>query len=476
METNSANFIEIPSGETIPDDCDICVKRNSDFPIDKVRIFYKEDGVIDNWTKSYTTELNQFSKQYTLVFEKFIRENGKQVSTAAVGIGKSSPSVAAGASYIWNILVVKIPDGFRETVKIIPQTYREFKAYLAAPSTPDVPGTPSLLESLRTRQWWKEQWKVIKTTISTLDLTLPSPPSAKTVGTGTGIIGTIGIIGSVFSGLAGDSKTAKILAYTGNSFTLVSSLATIYQWGKAVKSLKPGAFASGLKQLATLNKTLTAVSKMSKLAKALTALAIALVWVVGIMQAYYAENSYEKGNAIAGAVGQTIAIIVLLIISQIPIIGALIAAIILLIDTIALIVCASVSEKDKRSTAGKWLCGGITGIISNLFTPYAGNVVVDPDDEYSHYRSIKPLPPTINSEFKIGNNITNKIKVIDYIERMPFPSTWMALPYFWQWNGQDEREASFAYTLGDQQKDMSYSINTGSQRNNWQSSSFIVTK
>ena len=215
----------------------------------------------------------------------------------------------------------------------------------------------------------------------------------------------------------------------------------------------------------------------SRLGQALVVLAVVVTWVVGIMTAISAEYGFQKANAIGNMVGTTIAILFVFAISLIPGIGQALAAIIGVLDAIAALVCATISDKQKRSTAGQWLCGGITGIISNLFNPYAANLVVNPDDPYSHNIQVVGITPKINTStegFRVGNTIKNGLTVTDYIERMPFPSTWMAIPWFWQWLNQDTRDASFTYALGPQQ-DVSYAISRKGQYHIWQANNWCDT-
>jgi hypothetical protein len=244
----------------------------------------------------------------------------------------------------------------------------------------------------------------------------------------------------------------------------------------ATKTIKTIAGAATAAKAATDAAT-KAASTAGKLAKGLAVagvvLQLAVAWAVGIMTAMNADYAYQKGNAIASMIGQTLAIIFIAVISQIPVFGQLIAAVLGLLDGIAAAACAGLSEKDKRSTASKWLCGGATGILANFFTPYASNIVIDPDDAWSRYKKIETVDTSLVNNmigFRVGNGMRNTMKVTDYVERMPFPSSWQALFWAWQWNALDERSTSTNYVLGPQ-TDFNYSISVGSQVNQWQRNS-----
>jgi hypothetical protein len=211
---------------------------------------------------------------------------------------------------------------------------------------------------------------------------------------------------------------------------------------------------------------------MGTAAKALTVIGVIVgvgVAVAGMAFAIKAARfGWEIGNAVASFVGQLVALAILTAISLAGPIGALVAAIIGALDAIATLVCSALSEKQQRSSAGQWLCGGISGLLANMFTWYKSSLVVDPDDQYSHKLEVEPDRDNI----KLRNNLQGFVKdnawnmrlsVVDKIEKMPFPATWMALPWFWQWLIQDERETDFRYQLNPAQIDQRGRLSIGSQ-------------
>jgi len=199
------------------------------------------------------------------------------------------------------------------------------------------------------------------------------------------------------------------------------------------------------------------------------AIGIATTWVTAFISIKNAEFAYQKANAISQAIGQTVTAVLMFVLAATGV-GAIIAAIIGVLDALANLICKNISPEKQRSTAGQWLCGGISGILANLFSPFAANLVIDPADSYSRKQDVISLTPNLaNSRngFRVGNGWVTNMKVVDYIDRMPFPATWMALPYFWQWNAQDERDSVFAYTLAANQVDLTGSISLGQQFNDW---------
>ncbi|MFN5935986.1 MAG: hypothetical protein ACK46D_17010, partial [Roseiflexaceae bacterium] len=208
-----------------------------------------------------------------------------------------------------------------------------------------------------------------------------------------------------------------------------------------------------------LSKALTVVGVVVGVGLAVTAMAFAII---------AAKFGWQIGNAVAAFVGQIVALAILTAISLAGPIGALIAAIIGAIDAIATLICSTLSEKQQRSSAGQWLCGGISGLLANLFTWYKSSLVVDPDDQYSRSIEIEPDRQNIglintSQGFVQNNTWKMRLSVVDKIEKMPFPATWMALPWFWQWLNQNERETDFRYNLSPNQVDQRGSLSIGSQ-------------
>ena len=257
----------------------------------------------------------------------------------------------------------------------------------------------------------------------------------------------------------------------------IESLNSLVEVVEAVKEVKSAltettyavAAANELAEAATdATKTTTKVSKALGIIGVVVQIGVA--WAIGIMAYKNADYDYQRANAVATMFGQTMAIIFLTALSFVPVVGELIVAIIAFLDSIATLACATLSEAEKRTTTSKWLCGGITGILANLFTPYASNPVIDPDDTWSRYKKIEFVDASLtnpSANFMIGNSLKTTMRVTDYIKRMPFPSSWQAAFWAWQWNELNERSTSSNYVLDTKQKDINDTIKLGDQTNKW---------
>jgi hypothetical protein len=289
------------------------------------------------------------------------------------------------------------------------------------------------------------------------------------VAAGTFIVNAIDVFGS-------GTKLADHQATVDNVIGTISLVMAIADAVGAYKDFAEAA-ADAAKAVAGAADAVQSVGKIASLTDTIgkklgmvgVAISLATTWATAIISIKNAEFAYQKANAVSAAIGQT-AVIILMVILSATGIGALVAAIIGALDALADLICKNISPEKQRSTAGQWLCGGISGILANLFSPFAANLVIDPSDSYSRKQDVTPQSPklaTSTQGFRVGNGWVSNMQVTDYIDRMPFPATWMALPYFWQWNAQDERDTAFTYALSKDQVDLTGSISLGSQFNSW---------
>lgn len=302
------------------------------------------------------------------------------------------------------------------------------------------------------------------------------PGRQKGIGAGdTAVAAGAFIVGGVetFFPNAMSPKAQNIVDNVMNAVTVVMAVADTIS---AIKDYTE-AIAEAVKAGKTAVEAANSVNKVASLTDTVgkklgivgLAIGIATTWVTAIISIKNAEFAYQKANAISQAIGQTVTAVLLFVLAATGV-GAIIAAIIGVLDALANLICKNIPPEKQRSTAGQWLCGGISGILANIFSPFAANLVIDPADSYSRKQDVIQLSPNLaaaSDGFRVGNGWTTNMKVVDYIDRMPFPATWMALPYFWQWNAQDERDTVFAYTLDANQVDLTGSISRGQQFNDW---------
>ncbi|MCX6014583.1 MAG: hypothetical protein NT020_03185, partial [Chloroflexales bacterium] len=186
--------------------------------------------------------------------------------------------------------------------------------------------------------------------------------------------------------------------------------------------------------------------------QALALLKIGMSIAMGVLNIMSARFEYQRLNAgftMVGEIAATAVMFALQVAFGMTGVGLVVLAVLAVIDSIATIACSFLSAKERRSSTAQWLCGGITGLLSNFFTFYKASVAVDRDDPYSYQQDIKPtitLEKPVQGYVK-DNQANLKLRITDYIEKMPFPAAWQSAFYAWQWINLDERSSAFDYKL-----------------------------
>lgn len=228
----------------------------------------------------------------------------------------------------------------------------------------------------------------------------------------------------------GAEKTMEIVKYSTYGLRLGASLSKAYQ---------------------AYNTAAGGATKVTTLATALFVLQIAMIIGFSSWQIHEASQAYEKGNIAASMVGQLIAATLLFALATLggPI-GAAIAAIIGAIDAIAGIICDTLSAENRRKTAAQWLCGGISGLIANIFTFYNSNPLVGIKDGFSYKQQLDPNGTVLTAPsigYRQNNSLAVSLTATDYIEKMPAPGSMaflLGLGYL-KWKG--EEQSQFYYEL-----------------------------
>ncbi len=170
--------------------------------------------------------------------------------------------------------------------------------------------------------------------------------------------------------------------------------------------------------------------------------------------------------------------VVLFAIACIPVIGQLIVAIIGAIDAVVALVCAAAGVEETR--VGQVLCGGISGLLAQYFTPYGYNVMVNIAEE-GRFQLAAPFDYTIRQfnpfdyairhpeqGLAVGNSLQFTTTVRNTIDFAEFPLDWKALAYAWQWNELALRSSAFEYRWQVQAADIHENVTFGGQFSSWE--------
>ncbi|MFM2032009.1 MAG: hypothetical protein RLZZ297_774, partial [Chloroflexota bacterium] len=238
----------------------------------------------------------------------------------------------------------------------------------------------------------------------------------------------------------------------------------------------PKGMVAGVKAFREISY-LKSVKFSAKVGNAVAVLSVGATWAMAGVALASAKHDYERGNIIAGAIGETASTVLLAVLSATGPVGAAIGAVIGAIDALAAAICAALDESTTRSTAGQFLCGGISGLLSKVFTVYNSSLSVDPTDSYSFDSN------QINNDaglddpgagFTVGNGYHTSFTTRDFMEKMPLPAQFSSLYWFAQWDDIDVRDASFAYALGNtMQYTLLSTVSAGSQAKEWKFSSLL---
>ncbi len=189
-----------------------------------------------------------------------------------------------------------------------------------------------------------------------------------------------------------------------------------------------------------------------------------LSWYVG----GYATGSMTWDDKLAETVAWTFTSIILLLISAIPVVGPIIAGVIGALDSLARLICGvALSPEQAESSAGEWLCGGVSGIVTNIITRfiYAGAILpdMDPDDydrlELANFSASNLQYPDRGLTY--GNGIRYSIRVTNTLELGTQPGTAVAWTSKYLWDADHLKHSNFKYEWQTEEEDIHKDLSLG---------------
>ncbi|CAA9314282.1 MAG: hypothetical protein AVDCRST_MAG93-5423, partial [uncultured Chloroflexia bacterium] len=190
-------------------------------------------------------------------------------------------------------------------------------------------------------------------------------PRSQTAGRiGLGGAFTVGALTAVTLTLWASTGQQGENATTKGVFLAAGGMATVMQV-RTLSKLVESTFGTG-KTWAELVHRAKLTTNAAQKAGAVGALAsIALTW--GLFAHQVNQLGLQSGTElhrqlVLQTAGLTVAIVIVFMISLIPIVGQIIAAVIALIDGLAALICGIIQDANKTE-AGHWLCNGLTGAL-----------------------------------------------------------------------------------------------------------------
>ncbi|MGD8904785.1 MAG: hypothetical protein PVI67_14570, partial [Anaerolineae bacterium] len=312
---------------------------------------------------------------------------------------------------------------------------------------------------------------------SIYDTLLSAPPSARAaagiVAAAAGVTIVATIVIAYASGIDGARAAAVVIRNVSLAIAthcLVHTLVT--QWN-AFKSSGQG-LGKFLRLKTGWNVKLDNVLKAGAVQMAIT---VALTWAAFGIQFAVTKmkwGSMGADNAFAMAIAGTIVTILLFIITTaLGPIGAIVNAFIGMLNALANAICSALPPDMQKSNAGKWLCGGITGILTNavkwLF--YSGTIMVKMDPDDYERLSLYDFDSALVEEedgMVAGSHMRYTVGLTNTIDLVKVPITPFKADYGYQFNEQTLANSTFLYRWQTQQEDLDSELSLGQMVGYWE--------
>ena len=266
-------------------------------------------------------------------------------------------------------------------------------------------------------------------------------------------VAAVAVVTLTIVGFVLDSKIASFVVSTvANvlSATIMVSLAvyTIYQYAtSALMELSKGAKIAGVVGLV---------------------IAIVATWGAFIATVAMGPKTLTAVlTALGKAIAATITAIIMFAINFIPVVGQVITAIILAIDSIVIALCGAFGW--DKTEPGQVFCGGISGLITWAVTPYGYNIMVDFADpnrlQFGQFDYTIVYPEkgmAVGNQFHYTASLTNSINLIG------IPWDWKAASYAWQYNTENLASSTFQYAWQTEAQDIHENLSRNGQNPPWQ--------
>ena len=207
-----------------------------------------------------------------------------------------------------------------------------------------------------------------------------------------------------------------------------------------------------------------------------TVISVAITWAAFVTQFFVTDmkwGSMGTDSAFAGAIAATIVTVLLFVIfAALGPIGAIAGAIIGLMNAIASLICSALPQDMQSSKAGTWLCGGITGAITNLIKHmiYSGTIMVrmSPTD-YARLQFYNLTDDLVDPAAGVveGNAIRYTVQLTNTIELADVPLSAFELSWGYQFSEDNLRKANFGYRWQTEEENFASELSLGGISQQW---------
>ncbi len=289
---------------------------------------------------------------------------------------------------------------------------------------------------------------------------------------GGGALIAVGLTVAAASQASGVEVAVRLMLGLG---TVAAILPVVQSTAELVKATRQAGSIGKALRLAT-NTTEQIKQGFSKMAIVGAVVGVVVAWALFAFTVGFSDLSRAAiGYALASAVALTIVTLVMFVIEAIPLIGPIIGAVVALIDASVALLCASVlSHEQQESTAGVFFCGGLTGLVTEVLKAvlYSNTVIVDmqPDDfdrlRLNNFEAHELVQP--DKGFVVGNGVRIGISLVNTIPMADRPAS-VGRAYWYQWDKDTLREATFRYRWQETQHDFHDDVSLGEMADDWKS-------
>jgi hypothetical protein len=184
-------------------------------------------------------------------------------------------------------------------------------------------------------------------------------------------------------------------------------------------------------------------------------------------------GSLAFNSALADAIAATMTIVLMAALACTGV-GAIIVAVVAIIDAVITAFCAAfgVYDREDDDIAKQYVCIGISGWVTKIFSwlIYSNTYLVD-------YDNVDRLKFTgVDTEFQnaylgvaAGNKMSVEVSITNTITLSDVPFDWKAAAYFWQYSNRNAKTSTFAYVVQPGENDIHDDLSRGSMSDTWQS-------
>jgi hypothetical protein len=260
---------------------------------------------------------------------------------------------------------------------------------------------------------------------------------------------TTGIAAAIHAGVQGEGATMAqhVLAAIGATLGGVSLVALAANARSATQGV-----AGLAAKAAVINEQMSNTSKSAQRAGLIALIITQLISYVGLIVTLaangYTPFSLQANQLFAGALASSITAALAFALSTTGV-GAIVMAIVGMIDSLVALICGFLSKEENESIPGIFFCRGINGWLTELisFGIYAQNEITQINDPYRlNYLAFRPGLVDLSSGFRPGAGVAVDLTVRNTLALAHLPIN-LGITYWHQFNEESLRSARFAYDV-----------------------------